>query len=165
MAPEPVASASKPAGLNGWVEAGLFAVALAVLNISYGVGSQVGAHPAAFLVYAMLVAALSLLALTGPGPDWAAIVRHPLSFVVGFGIIAMEAVYYILVQQSTPTNGSLLVRMNVPIGALLGFVCFGRRPSWLGLAGQAVVCAAIAGFALQMDAAIKLLYCGILSRL
>ncbi len=145
-------SASRVAGLNGWVESGLFAIALAVLNISYGVGSQTGVHPVAFLVIAMLVAALCLLALTGPGPDWAAIVRHPLSFVVGFGIIAMEAVYYILVQHSTPTDGSLLVRLNVPMAALLGLMFFGRRPTWLALLGQAVVCAAIFGFALHIDA-------------
>ncbi len=152
MMPDVASSPRKSAGLNGWVEAGLFAIALSVLNVSYGVGSQIGAHPVAFLVCAMLVAALSLLALTGPGPDWAEIVRHPLSFVVGFGIIAMEAVYYILVQHSTPTEGSLLVRLNVPMAALLGFMFFRRRPSWLGLVGQAVVCAAILGFALHMDA-------------
>ena len=37
-------------------------LAIAVLSITYVVGQQIGAHPIAFILYAMLVSALALLA-------------------------------------------------------------------------------------------------------
>ena len=122
-----------------------------MLNISYGVGQQYGVHAVAFLVYAMPVAASSLLTLTGAGPHWWPIMRHPLSFVVGGGIIAMEAFYYMLLQVTTPTDGSLLVRLNVPATALLGLFVFGRRPTPLGLLGQVIVLAGIFGYVVFME--------------
>ena len=144
------AQSSVHPGLNGWVEAGLFAIALSVLNISYGLGHQIGAHPVAFLCYAMPVAAMTLLTFTGAGPNWWPIVRHPLSLVVGFGIIGMEAVYYVLLQIVSPTDGSLLVRLNVPAAALVGFLLLRRRPTGFGLIGQSIVLAGIFGFAATM---------------
>ncbi len=150
------------AGLNGWVEAGLFAIALSVLNVTYGIGHQIGAHPVAFLVYAMPVAASTLLTFTGAGPNWWPIIRHPLSYAVGGGIIAMEAVYYVLLNYTTPTDGSLLVRLNVPAAALFGLL-LGRRPAALGVAGHAIVVAAIAWYALALlpgDRAMSLLLAG-----
>ena len=146
-----VGPAVAQSGLSGWVEAGLFAIALSVLNIAYGVGHQNGVHPIAFLVVAMPVAAATLLTLTGAGPQWWPIVRHPLSFVVGGGIIAMEAFYYLLLQVTSPTDGSLLVRLNVPAAALLGYVMLGRRTTGAGLLGQAVVLAGVFGYVAIMD--------------
>lgn len=107
---------------DGWLEAGLFAIALSVLNVSYGLGHQLGVQPVAFLMYAMPTAALSLLVVSGPGPDWRAIMAHPLSLVVGSGIIAMEAVYYVLLMLVTPMDGSLLVRLGVPVAMAMGVV-------------------------------------------
>ena len=146
------APAAVQSGLNGWVEAGLFAIALSVLNIAYGVGHQYGVHPIAFLAIAMPVAASTLLTFNGAGPHWWPIIRHPLSYVVGGGIIAMEAFYYMLLQVTTPTDGSLLVRLNVPAAALLGFALLGRRPAALGLVGQAIVLAGVFGYVAIMEA-------------
>ena len=152
----------KHAGLNGWVEACLFAIALSVLNVTYGIGYQIGAHPVAFLVYAMPIAALTLLAFTGAGPNWRPIIGHPLSYAVGGGIIAMEAVYYVLLNYATPTDGSLLVRLNVPAAALFG-VLLGRWPAALGVVGHVIVVAAIAWYALTIlpgDRTMSLLLAG-----
>ena len=134
---------TRPSGLNGWLEAALFCVALAVLNITYAIGHQMGAHPVAFLAYAMITAALMLLAFTGIGPDWRKIVSHPLSFAIGGGIILMEATYFMLMRYVSPADASLLVRLNVPLSALLGYLVLGRGQSRMGLAGLALLLASI----------------------
>jgi drug/metabolite transporter (DMT)-like permease len=139
--------------LSGWVEAGLFAIALAVLNVTYGVGQQHGVNPVALLAWAMPVAAMALLMVAGPGPDWRRIVRHPLSFVVGAGIIAMEAVYYVLIGFVTPTDGSVIVRLGVPIAVLLGWVVAGRRPSILGALGGIAIMATVLWYVPRMQSA------------
>ncbi|MGE4188148.1 MAG: hypothetical protein AB7E81_24535, partial [Hyphomicrobiaceae bacterium] len=140
-------TAAKHAGLNGWVEAGLFSLALAVLNVAYGLGQQYDVHPIALLFWAMPTAAASLLMSSGLGPKWRAILRHPLSLVVGGGIIAMEAVYYVLLGYVNPTDGSVLVRLSVPIAIALGYVIAGRRPGWLGIAGGLVTLGTILWYA------------------
>lgn len=142
------------AGLDGWVEAGFFTLAISVLNLTYGLGHAWGAHPVAFMCIAMPVAAVSLLALTGPGPDWRAILTHPLSWAVGSGIIGMEAAYYVLLAWVTPADASLLVRLTIPVGLVLAFLFAGRRPKRLGVIGALIVLAGIAGYltAMQPDA-------------
>lgn len=140
------ASAERPGthrGWSGWTESLLFAATLSVLNVGYGIGHQHGCHPIAFLCYAMTIAAGTLLTFTGAGPHWRAIVRHPLSFAVGGGIIGMEAVYFLLLRYVPPADGSLLVRLNVPAAAILGFILAGRRQTRVGLLGHAIVIGAI----------------------
>jgi hypothetical protein len=145
------ATSSPPAGLNGWVEAGLFSLALGVLNVSYGLGQQYGVHPVALLFWAMPTAAVALLIASGLGPDWRAILRHPLSLVVGGGIIAMEAVYYVLLGFVNPTDGSILVRLSVPIAIMLGYLIAGRRPGRLAVAGGLVTLATILWYTARVD--------------
>jgi drug/metabolite transporter (DMT)-like permease len=140
---------------NGWVEAGLFAIALAVLNVSYGLGQQLGVNPVALLFWAMPTGAIALLAASGLGTDWARVMAHPLSLIVGGGIIAMEAVYYVLLGLVTPTDGSVLVRLGVPIAMLLGYLVAGRRPSRIGMLGGFVILAAILWYVPQMEAAVQ----------
>lgn len=149
--PAPAPEEAVP-GLNGWLEAGLFAIALSVLNVSYGLGHQLGAHPVVFVAYVMIFASLTLLAVTGPGPNWRPIMRHPLSLAIGSGIIAMEAVYFMLLKFASPADGSLLVRLNVPVAALLGYLLAGRRTSPAGLVGHAMVASAIALYIPALDA-------------
>ena len=48
--------------ISGWIEAGLYVFAIAFLSLAYVVGHRLGAHPIAFVLYAMLVSALVLLA-------------------------------------------------------------------------------------------------------
>jgi hypothetical protein len=137
-------------GLSGWVEAGLFMLALAVLNVSYGLGQQLGVHPIALLFWAMPSAAAALLATSGLGPHWRAILGHRLSLVVGGGIIAMEAAYYVLLGCVNPTDGSILVRLSVPIALALGYLIAGRRPGRLAIAGGLVTVATIGWYTPHM---------------
>ena len=141
---------------GGWIEAGCFAVALAVLNVTYGIGQQLGVNPIALLVWAMPVGAIALLAVAGLGPDWLRIMTHPLSLVVGGAIIAMEGVYYVLIGHVTPTDGSVLVRIGVPIAMLLAFLVTGRRPSRLGFLGAALIAGVILWYTSQMRSAAPL---------
>lgn len=138
---------------TGWIEAGLFSLALAVLNVSYGLGQQYGVHPVALLFWAMPTAAVALLVASGLGPDWRAILRHPLSLVIGGGIIAMEAVYYVLLGFVNPTDGSILVRLSVPIAIVLGYVIAGRRPGRLGIAGAVITLGTILWYATLVETA------------
>ena len=54
--------------VSGWIEAFAYTFAIAVLSVSYVLGQQVGAHPIAFILYAMFVSAVVLLAVTASGP-------------------------------------------------------------------------------------------------
>lgn len=152
-----------PGGLNGWVEAGIFAVALAILNVTYAYAFQLGAHAVVFVGYAVVFASVTLLLVTGPGPDWRRIISHPLSFGIGGGIIAMESTYYMLMAYATPADASLLVRLNVPVSALLGYLLIGRKCPFVAVLGHLVVVAAIAWYvpALQPDGRVMAVALGI----
>ena len=108
--------------ISGWVEAFVYTLAIAVLSISYVVGQQVGAHPIAFILYAMFVSAVVLLAVTGFGPDALRIMLAPQSWLVGIGTIGIEVVYYILLEYVAPAHGSLLVRLAIPLSLVVGWV-------------------------------------------
>ena len=125
--------------VSGWVEAFLYTVAIGVLSISYVVGQQVGAHPIAFILYAMLVSAITLLAVTGLGPEALRIMLAPQSWLVGLGIIGIEVAYYILLDYVTPAHGSLLVRLAIPLSMVTGWMLFARRPPRLAMIGTCVV--------------------------
>ncbi len=130
--------------ISGWVEAGLYVIAIAVLSLTYVVGHQLGSHPIAFVLYAMLTSALVLLAVTGPGPHWLAIVLTPQSWTVGAGTILMEIFYYLLLEHIAPAHGSLIVRLSIPVSLVVGVLIFKRRPALMAAAGGAVVVAGIA---------------------
>ena len=125
--------------VSGWVEAFTYTLAIAVLSISYVVGQQVGAHPIAFILYAMFVSAVVLLAVTGFGPDALRIMLAPQSWLVGLGIIGIEVAYYILLDYVAPAHGSLLVRLAIPLSMVAGWVLFARRPPRLAVIGTGVV--------------------------
>ncbi len=143
-------------GRGGWVEALFFTLALSVLNVAYGLGQQLGVHPIALIFYAMPVAAVALLLFSGLGPDWRVVMAHPLSLTVGGGIIVMEAVYYVLLGYVTPTDGSVLVRLGVPIAIVLGYILAGRRPTWMAALGGAVIIATILWYVPRMVSAAPL---------
>jgi hypothetical protein len=147
------AGQARPPPVDGWIEAGVFSIALAVLNVSYGLGQQLGVNPIALLFWAMPVGAIALLLASGLGSNWRAVILHPLSLVVGGGIIAMEAVYYVLLGLVTPADGSVLVRIGVPIAMVLGVVLAGRRPSRLGMLGGLVIIGAILWYVPRMESA------------
>lgn len=129
--------------LSGWVEAGLYVIAIALLTLTYVVGHQLGAHPIAFVLYAMLASALVLLAVTGFGPNAVAIMLTPQSWTVGAGTIGMEIFYYLLLAHIAPAHASLIVRLAIPTALITGFVLFHRRPARLAVLGGLVVVAGI----------------------
>jgi hypothetical protein len=124
---------------SGWVEAFLFTVAIAVLSVAYVVGQQVGAHPIAFILYALLVSAVALLAVTGFGADAPAIMLAPQSWLVGLGTIGIEVAYYMLLDYVSPAHGSLLLRLAIPLSMVAGWALFARRPPRLAAWGAVVV--------------------------
>ncbi|HWB45867.1 MAG TPA: EamA family transporter, partial [Hyphomicrobiaceae bacterium] len=129
--------------VSGWVEAGLYVFAIGFLSLTYVVGHQLGAHPIAFILYAMTVSALVLLAVTGLGEDALAVILAPHSWLVGIGTIAMEVFYYQLLEYVPPALGSLLVRLTIPLSMVVGWSLFGRRPARPALLGAGIICAGI----------------------
>ena len=55
-------AAAPPIPISGWIEAGIYVFSIGVLGLVYAIGHQIGAHPIAFILYAMVVSALMLLA-------------------------------------------------------------------------------------------------------
>jgi len=147
----PVAPAHSRRG--GQIEAGLFVLTIALLNLSYAGAHAVGAHPIAFLVWAMLIASGTLLALTGPGPDALRIMLSPLSWVVGFGIIGMETLYYLMLWYVTPAEASVLTRLGIPLAMAMGIMIHGRRPRRRAIWGAMIVLAGVAALCLLLDPA------------
>ena len=139
--------------LSGWVEAGLYVFAIAFLSLTYVVGHRLGAHPIAFVLYAMLASAIVLLAITGPGPNARAIITAPQTLSVGAGTIGMEIFYYQLLAHIAPAHGSLIVRLAIPVSMLVGFFLFKRRPAALAVIGALVVTAGIVPLILLVPAA------------
>ncbi len=157
-----VSTAEAASGTSGgWLEAVCFAFALAVLNVTYAIAQRQGVTPVALLFWAMPVGAISLLAVSGLGPHWRQIVSHPLSLVVGGGIIAMEGVYYLLIGHVSPTDASVIVRLGVPTAMLIGFAFAGRRPSRLGMLGGLIILAVIFWYVPQMRTAAPLAALGL----
>lgn len=125
--------------LSGWVEAGLYVVAISILTLTYVVGQELGVHPIAFVLYAMAISAIVLLAVTGLGPNARAIALTPQSWLVGAGTILMEIFYYLLLAHIAPAHASLVVRLAIPASILTAFVVFRRRTPPLAMAGALVV--------------------------
>ncbi len=153
--PVPLPKTAAPAHypVSGWIEAGLYVFAIAVLSLTYVVGHQVGAHPIAFVLYAMIVSAVALLAVTGPGQDALDIILAPQSWYVGIGTIAMEIFYYLLLEHLSPAHGSLLVRLAIPASLIIGWAVFARMPPRLAQVGGGVVLAGVVPLIVVVDAA------------
>jgi drug/metabolite transporter (DMT)-like permease len=128
---------------NGWIEAGLFILTITLLNLSYVAAHMVGAHPIVFLVYAMLVAAVVLVAVAGPGPEPIRVMLAPLSWVVGAGIIGMEAFYFLTLWYVTPAEASVLTRLAIPVAMAMGYGVTGKRPAIRALLGAGLVAAGV----------------------
>src|SRR6185295_18056850 len=139
--------------VSGWIEAGFFVLAIAALSISYVVGQQIGAHPVALILYAMLASAVALLTATGAGPNALRIVLAPQSWLVGIGTIGIEVFYYALLEYVGPAHGSLLVRLAIPLALVIGWVGFARRPSRLYVFGAAIVLLGVLPLLLVIDEA------------
>jgi len=133
--------APRPA-VSGWIEAVAYVIAIGALSLTYAVGHALGAHPSAFILYAMVASAVAMLAVTGLGPDARAIMLHPASLVVGFAIILIEVCYFLVISEVSPAHGTLVVRIGIPIAMLAGALFLGRRAPALAVAAGAVIVAA-----------------------
>jgi drug/metabolite transporter (DMT)-like permease len=126
---------STAAPLSGWIDAGLYVLAIGVLSLIYAVSNAWGCHVAVFILYSLLVSAVALLAITGFGPDARAVITAWHTWVVGLSNIIMESAYVLLLGYLAPAEGSLLIRLSIPLSMAIGLVWLGRRPpaiSWLG---------------------------------
>lgn len=124
-----------PIPISGWVEAGIYVVSIGVLGLVYAIGHRIGAHPIAFILYAMIVSALMLLAATGPGPEAMRIILAPQSWLVGIATVGLEVFYYLTLTHISPTTASVLVRVAIPLAMVIGWVLFSRRPPRLAMVG------------------------------
>lgn len=144
---------AKPAErISGWIEAGLYVIAIAVVSVLYAIANEMGAHVVVFIIYSMLVSAVGMLAISGLGPEPVRIVLAPQSWIVGFGTILLEGAYCLMLLTISPAEGNLLVRLSIPIALLVAWLWFGRLPGpgiWLG---AGIVCAGVGALAFTLDA-------------
>ena len=129
---------------RGWLEAAACVFAIGALSLVYAIGFALGAHPVAFILYAMIAAAVMMLATVGVGPQAAALVRHPLSWAVGLSIILLEIFYFQTIAYVAPAHGNVILRIAVPISMVAGWAFLRRRPLPLAMAGGALTVLVVA---------------------
>jgi drug/metabolite transporter (DMT)-like permease len=133
------------ASLSGWIEAGLYVLCIALLSVAYNVAAARDVHAVVFILYSLLISAVALLVFTGPGRNAWAIMLHPASWVVGLSNMVVEGGYAVLLGYVPPADGSLMIRLSIPVTLLIGVIVFGRRHNLLVWAGTAIV-AAVVGY-------------------
>lgn len=143
--------------ISGWIEAGLYVFAIAVVSVLYAMATQMGAHVIVFILYSLLVSAVGMLAITGPGSDAIRIMLAPQSWLIGLATIALETSYCLMLLTISPAEGNLVVRLSIPIALLIGWLWFGRMPG-LGIwIGGAIVFLGVGALALTLDPATQAL--------
>lgn len=130
-------------GLNGWLEAGLFVIAISALTVLYAVAQQLGAHTLVFTFYAMAAASMGMLAITGLGTDFYAVIMARQSWLFGTATVGLEALYFVLLGILSPAETSLALRLSVPVSLFIGWVCFAREMSGGILLGAGLIIAAV----------------------
>lgn len=140
----PVDPASPGSQLKGWLEAAGCVTCIGALSLLYAIGHTHGAHPIAFIVYAVLASAVATLAVVGAGRGAAAIVLHPLTWVVGMSIIMLEVFYYQTLAYVPPAHGTVMLRIGIPVAMATGWVLLRRRTPPLAIAGAAAILGATA---------------------
>ena len=139
--------------ISGWIEAGLYVFAIALVSVLYAMATQMGAHVIVFILYSLLVSAVGMLTITGLGNDAIRIMLAPQSWVIGLATISLETSYCLMLLTISPAEGNLLVRLSIPIAVLIGWLWFGRMPG-LGIwIGAAIVFLGIGALALTLDPA------------
>ena len=79
--------------ISGWIEAGFYVLAVAMLSVMNAFAVSHGAHPIVFILYSLLIAAAGMLAITGAGDEPVRIMMSPMSWLVGIGAILVETGY------------------------------------------------------------------------
>jgi hypothetical protein len=120
---------------RGWLEATACVLAIGALSLVYAIGFALGAHPVAFILYAMIAASAMMLIAVGPGPHVAALMRQPMSWAVGLSIILLEVFYFKTIAYVSPAHGNVVLRSAVPISMAAGWMFLHRRPAPLAILG------------------------------
>lgn len=128
---------------SGWIEAGLFVLAVSALNVLYAYAAATGAHVTVFVLVAMAATAAAMLALSGMGGDAKSVIAHRASWVYGIASVGLEAIYFVLVGITSPAEASLTARLSVPASLLVGRLVFRARLTPGQVAGALVVIAAV----------------------
>jgi hypothetical protein len=129
---------------RGWLEATACVFAIGALSLVYAIGFALGAHPVAFILYAMIAAAAMMLAAVGFAPHALAIARHPMSWIVGLSIILLEVFYFQTIAYVAPAHGNVVLRIAVPISMAAAWAFLHRRPRPLAMVGGAVTVLVVA---------------------
>ncbi len=127
----------------GWIEAGLFVIAVSALNVLYAYAVAQGVSVIVFVLYALIGTSVVMLATSGAGKDAAAIIRAPQSWVFGGASVALEAIYFLLVGLMSPAEASLTARLSVPASLLIGWWLFSARITLRQVVGGLIVIAAV----------------------
>ncbi len=121
--------------LTGWIEAGFYVIAVALVSIVYAMAIAAGAHVIVFIVYSLLVSATGMLIATGLGNEPLRIMMAPASWIIGLANLVLEAAYCLMLVTISPAEGNLIVRLAIPFAVFLGWAFFRRQPRpgvWLG---------------------------------
>ncbi|MCB1546835.1 MAG: EamA family transporter [Hyphomicrobiaceae bacterium] len=129
---------------GGWLEAGLYVLCIGILNIAYAYANEHGVNTFAFVLEAMLVAAVALIVLSRRPTRLREIVRLPMTWLFGATTIGMEIFYYLAISYADPAEASIFVRFSIPLSMAIGWLALGRRPDGLRLLGAGIVLAGIA---------------------
>ncbi len=139
-------TAAKPVDttpLSGWIDAGLYVLAIGVLSVIFAISNAWGCHTAVFILYSLLVSAVALLAITGFGANARAVITSGHTWVVGLSNIFMESSYVMLLGYLPPAEGSLMIRLSIPVSMAIGYVWLKRRPLALAWGGAGIISATI----------------------
>jgi hypothetical protein len=120
---------------RGWLEATTCVLAIGALSLVYAIGFALGAHPVAFILYAMIAAAAIMLVAVGPGTQAASLMRQPMSWAVGLSIILLEVFYFQTIAYVSPAHGNVVLRSAVPISMAAGGIFLHRRFAPLAILG------------------------------
>lgn len=140
-------------GLNGWIEAGLFVIAISALTVLYAIAQQAGANTLVFTFYTMAAAAAGMLAITGLGADAKAVIAARQSWVFGTATVGLEALYFFLLGILTAAEASLALRLAVPVSLFVGWLFFARVMTGKILIGAGIIVAAVVPILWGLDAA------------
>ena len=141
----PPAQAHSGGAISGWVEAGLYVLTIATLSIVETFAIGLGAHVIVLILYSLLISSAGMLAVTGPGSEPIRVMLHPMSWLVGLGIILVETGFCLVLITISPAEGNLLLRVSIPLALVIGAVVFGRNPGTGAWLGAAIVLAGVIG--------------------
>lgn len=138
------ANVAQRPGVSGWIDAGLYVLAIGVLSVIFAVANAWSCHFAVFILYSLLISAVALLAITGFGANAVATIKSRHTWIVGLSNIVMESAYVLLLALVPPAEGSLLIRLSIPLTVMIGFVWLRRRQPVLTWVGAGIIAATIA---------------------